>query len=54
MGAKQKYPSEPRLLPDGSGVVCDQCGKRWDPAKGEQPCCIECAAAWVEIEARRG
>lgn len=47
------YPSSPRLLPEGTGVVCDQCGQRWDPAKGEKPDCALCDAAWAKIEARR-
>ena len=43
------HPSNPRLLPNGEGVVCDQCGRQWNPAKGESPCCIECAVAWAEM-----
>ena len=46
------YPSCPRLLPDGSGMVCDQCEQQWDPGKGEGPICVQCAVAWVEIESR--
>jgi len=44
-----RYPSSPRLAPDGKSVICDQCGRRWDPGKGEHPLCIECAAAWAAL-----
>jgi hypothetical protein len=47
---EHKYPSDPRLLPNGEGVVCDQCHQRWDPAKGEGPNCTPCAKAWEQIE----
>lgn len=51
MADKNIYPSNPRLAPNGEGVICDQCGRKWDPAKGESPNCIECAAAWARLEA---
>lgn len=47
---KPKYPSDPILLPSGRGVLCPQCHRTWDPTKGESPNCIECAAAWHQIE----
>ena len=45
---ERRYPSVPRLAPEGRTYICDQCDQEWRP--GEGPICIECAVAWVEIE----
>jgi RNase P subunit RPR2 len=45
---KPRYPSEPRLSPDGKEVICDQCQRRWKP--GQDPGCAECAAAFEAME----
>lgn len=40
---------QPRLLDEG--VICDRCGRKWDPAKGEGSGCEACLTA---IQAARG
>lgn len=40
---------QPRLLDEG--VICDRCGRTWDPAKRERPGCAPCLTA---IQAARG
>jgi hypothetical protein len=46
-----KFPSTPRLQPDGRGWICDQCNQEWMP--GEAPKCEPCAAAWRAIDAAK-
>lgn len=39
-GAGQVHPFPPRLSPDGSHWICDQCGREWGPGSfsGCGPC----------------
>lgn len=38
------FPSSPRLSPDGTYCICDQCHREWKP--GESPNCESCDAAF--------
>ena len=41
--AEPIYPYPPRLNPQATGWVCDQCDRHW--GMGQTPDCHECAAA---------
>ena len=46
------YPSSPRLSPDGTYFICDQCGREWQP--GTAPGCEPCAKAFDERDRLAG
>ncbi len=40
-----EYPVAPRLSPDGTYWICNQCERTW--MLGKDPGCPECADAWA-------